>query len=82
MHWDVREEPSGDAFASRFESYLTEPGAEPEPAKRQAEVLIRSRADQVLRASPSPAETINRNTPVTTQETPRMNEIAAPSRKI
>jgi hypothetical protein len=34
-------DPHGDAFGSRYESYLTDPGEEPDPARWQTEVAIR-----------------------------------------
>jgi effector-binding domain-containing protein len=39
--WDSQETAAGDAFGSRFESYITDPGDEPNPAKWETEVAIR-----------------------------------------
>lgn len=39
--WDKWEEINGNAFGSRFESFLTDPQDEPDPAKWKVEVAIR-----------------------------------------
>jgi len=44
--WDSRETAAGDAFGSRFESYITDPGDEPDPAKWETEVAIRLADEQ------------------------------------
>jgi effector-binding domain-containing protein len=44
--WDRWEEPNGDAFGARIESYLTDPKDEPDMAKWETEVAIRLADDQ------------------------------------
>jgi effector-binding domain-containing protein len=44
--WDSRETAAGDAFGSRFETYITDPGDEPDPAKWETEVAIRLADEQ------------------------------------
>jgi effector-binding domain-containing protein len=39
--WDASTVANGDAFCARFESYRTDPRAEPDPSKWQTEVAIR-----------------------------------------
>ncbi len=39
--WDCRETTAGDAFGARYESYITDPGNEPDPAKWETELAIR-----------------------------------------
>ena len=39
--WDRWDDPNGDAFRSRYESYWTDPGNEPDPAKWETEVAIK-----------------------------------------
>lgn len=39
--WDCWDTGSGDAFAGRFEFYLTDPAEEPDPAKWETEVAIK-----------------------------------------
>jgi len=39
--WDQWDTENGDAFGGRFESFLTEPDDEPDPAKWETEVAIR-----------------------------------------
>ena len=39
--WDKREAENGDEFGARFESYIKDPGNEPDPAKWETEVAIR-----------------------------------------
>jgi effector-binding domain-containing protein len=39
--WDRWDDPNGDAFAARYESYITDPGEEPDASKWQTEVAIR-----------------------------------------
>ncbi len=46
--WDRWEAENGDAFGARFESYLTDPADEPDPAKWEIEVAIRLADDQPL----------------------------------
>ena len=43
--WDRWDDPNGDAFRARYETYITDPGDEPDPAKWQTEVAIKL-ADQ------------------------------------
>jgi effector-binding domain-containing protein len=43
--WDSWPTAEGDAFGARFESYITDPGEQPDPSKWETEVLIRL-ADQ------------------------------------
>jgi effector-binding domain-containing protein len=39
--WDNWTTDTGDAFGARFETYFTDPGDEPDPAKWETEVAIR-----------------------------------------
>jgi effector-binding domain-containing protein len=39
--WDSWNTPDGEAFGARFESYLTDPAAEPDPAKYETQVCFR-----------------------------------------
>jgi len=39
--WDASTTGNGDAFGARFESYRTDPRAEPDASKWQTEVAIR-----------------------------------------
>lgn len=39
--WDRWDDPKGDAFACRYENYITDPGEEPDPTKWETEVLIK-----------------------------------------
>jgi effector-binding domain-containing protein len=39
--WDRWDDPDGDAFASRYESFLTDPADEPDPADWETEVAIK-----------------------------------------
>jgi effector-binding domain-containing protein len=41
--WDRWDDPNGDAFAGRFEHYLTDPAEEPDSTKWETEVAIRIR---------------------------------------
>ena len=41
LEWDRWDDPQGDAFASRYESYLTNPEEEPDMAKWETEVAIK-----------------------------------------
>jgi len=41
IQWDNWQNDSGDVFASRYETYITDPGDEPDPAKWQTEVAIK-----------------------------------------
>jgi hypothetical protein len=41
IEWDHWDTPEGDAFRSRYESLLTEPTDEPDPAKWETEVAIK-----------------------------------------
>jgi effector-binding domain-containing protein len=41
LKWDTYESDKGDGFASRFESYLTNPDDEPDLAKHETEVIIK-----------------------------------------
>ncbi len=38
---DRFDDPSGDGFVARYETYITDPGNEPDPSKWQTEVAIR-----------------------------------------
>ncbi len=44
LKWDQWAAKNGDAFGARFESFLTDPKEEPDSAKWQTEVAIRSGA--------------------------------------
>ena len=39
--WDRWDDEKGDAFAGRYETYLRDPGDEPDPAKYETEVAIK-----------------------------------------
>lgn len=39
--WDRWDSPQGDTFRSRFETYITDPGEEPDPTKWETEVAIK-----------------------------------------
>lgn len=39
--WERWDSPTGDAFAARYETYITDPGNEPDPAKWETEVAIK-----------------------------------------
>src|SRR5512133_3633446 len=41
LHWDRWDDEKGDAFRSRYESYLTDPKMEPRKTKWQVEVAIK-----------------------------------------
>jgi effector-binding domain-containing protein len=41
VNWDRWDSPKGDAFRSRYELYITDPGDEPDPAKWETEVAIK-----------------------------------------
>jgi hypothetical protein len=41
LEWDRFDDPNGDGFGSRYESYITDPGEEPDPMKWITEVAIR-----------------------------------------
>jgi len=41
LHWDHWDDPKGDAFRSRYESYLTDPKVEPRRKQREAEEAIK-----------------------------------------
>jgi effector-binding domain-containing protein len=41
LQWDRWEAENGDAFAARYESFLTDPAGEPDPAKWETEVAIK-----------------------------------------
>lgn len=43
--WDRWDDPKGDGFRSRYESYLTDPKVEPRKAKWQVEVAIKLAED-------------------------------------
>lgn len=45
LAWDRWDVANGDAFAARYESFLTDPAEEPDPAKWETEVAIKV-ADQ------------------------------------
>jgi effector-binding domain-containing protein len=45
--WDRWDDENGDAFRSRYESYLTNPDDEPDQAKWETEVAIRLADDQL-----------------------------------
>src|SRR5262249_15359922 len=44
--WDSWAAEGGDGFGARFESYLTDPATDPDPAKWETEVAIRLADDQ------------------------------------
>jgi effector-binding domain-containing protein len=44
--WDRWDDPKGDAFAGRYESYLTNPEEEPDMAKWETEVAIKLADEQ------------------------------------
>jgi effector-binding domain-containing protein len=39
--WDRWDDPNGDAFRARYETYILDPGDDPDPAKWQTEVAIK-----------------------------------------
>ena len=39
--WDKRETDNGEEWGARFESYLTDPSAEPDQEKWQTEIYMR-----------------------------------------
>jgi effector-binding domain-containing protein len=41
IEWDAHDTPEGQAFASRLERYLVDPGDDPDPANWQTEVAIK-----------------------------------------
>jgi effector-binding domain-containing protein len=41
IEWDAWDAEHGHAFGSRFETYITDPGDEPDPSKWETEVAIR-----------------------------------------
>ncbi len=41
IEWDRWDDPAGDAFRARYETYITDPGDEPDSAKWQTEVAIK-----------------------------------------
>ena len=41
LEWDRFDDPNGDGFGSRYESYITDPGEESDPMKWVTEVAIR-----------------------------------------
>jgi effector-binding domain-containing protein len=41
LKWDRWDDPKGDAFRSRYESFIADPANEPDPAKWDTEVAIR-----------------------------------------
>jgi effector-binding domain-containing protein len=41
LEWDRWDDPHGDAFRSRYESYLTDPKVEPKKTKWEVEVAIK-----------------------------------------
>jgi effector-binding domain-containing protein len=41
IEWDRWDDPKGDAFRSRYENYIIDPGDDPDPAKWQTEVAIK-----------------------------------------
>ena len=41
LQWDRWDDPKGDAFAGRYETFITEPDDEPDPAKWESEVAIK-----------------------------------------
>ena len=46
LTWDRWNDPKGDAFRSRYESYLTDPEVEPRKTKWEVEVAIKLADDQ------------------------------------
>jgi effector-binding domain-containing protein len=51
IRWDRWDDENGDAFGARYESFLTDPADEPDPAKWETEVAIRL-ADEQASAIP------------------------------
>jgi effector-binding domain-containing protein len=45
LAWDRWDDPKGDAFRSRYESYLTDPKIEPRKTKWEVEVAIKLKDD-------------------------------------
>ena len=45
LAWDRWDDPSGDAFRSRYETYLTDPAIEPRKTKWEVEVAIKLKDD-------------------------------------
>jgi effector-binding domain-containing protein len=41
--WDAASAPSGERFAARLETYLTDPSKEPDPTQWQTEIAIKTR---------------------------------------
>lgn len=41
INWDRWDDPNGDAFRARYETYMIDPGDEPDPAKWETEVAIK-----------------------------------------
>jgi effector-binding domain-containing protein len=41
IEWDAWDDPNGHAFRSRLETYITDPGDEPDPNKWETEVAIK-----------------------------------------
>jgi effector-binding domain-containing protein len=46
IRWDRWDDENGDAFGARYESFLTNPADEPDPAKWETEVAIRLADEQ------------------------------------
>ena len=43
LAWDYEKKPDGDHFAARYENYVTDPAAEPDPQKWVTEIAIKLR---------------------------------------
>ena len=48
IRWDRWDDPNGDAFGARIETYVTDPEKEPKRAKWETEVAIRLADDQSM----------------------------------
>jgi len=46
--WDRWDDANGDAFRARYETYIRDPGNEPDPAKWETEVVIKLANNQSL----------------------------------
>lgn len=52
LAWDRWQDPRGDAFRARYESYLTDPKLEPRKTKWQVELAIKLRDEDVGNGEP------------------------------
>jgi effector-binding domain-containing protein len=46
IEWDAWDDPNGHAFKGRYESYITDPGEEPDSSKWETEVAIKMADNQ------------------------------------